>query len=107
MLKVTKADPGAAGPLIYELPYTADDALRALLSLAPQRRVSILDSCGARAGTGRLLIAGFDPRETIEARGEEIRLTQSGERAGRIFRGDALRLLDERLAVSAGGVCVA
>jgi para-aminobenzoate synthetase component 1 len=103
---------GAAEPLIYEVPFSADEVLRALLDLPPRRRVSILDSCGARGQTGRFLIAGFDPRETVEARGEEIRLTQAGERAGRIFRGDALRLLDERLtarraSLFAGGVCVA
>ena len=92
-------------PVICEVPYSADEVLRALLSLTPQRRVSILDSCGARGQSARLLIAGFDPRETVEARGEEIRLTRAGERAGRVLRGDALRLLDERLA--AGGFCVA
>ncbi len=77
-------------PFTYEVPYSADEVVRALLYLAPRRRVSILDSCGARAGTGRFLLAGFDPRGTAE-----------------IFRGDALRLLDERLAAFTGGVCVA
>ena len=78
---------------VIEIPYSADEVLRALLNLPPQRRVSILDSCGARGETGRFLIAGFDPRETVEARGEESV--------------DALRLLDERLAVFAEGICVA
>ncbi|HYG80199.1 MAG TPA: aminodeoxychorismate synthase component I [Pyrinomonadaceae bacterium] len=95
-------------PLIHEVPFSGDDVLRALLHLLPQRRVSILDSCGARGPSARLLIAGFDPSETIEARGEEIRLTQSGQSVSRVVRGDALRLLDERLAnLPPQGICVA
>lgn len=99
-------------PLIHELPFSADEVLRALLSLSPQRRVSILDSCGARGQSARFLIGAFDPRETVEARGEEILLTRFGRRASRTVRGDALRVLDERLAENfsphlAGGICVA
>ena len=77
-------------PFTCEVAFSADEVVRALLYLAPRRRVSILDSCGARAGTGRFLLAGFDPSGTAE-----------------IFRGDALRLLDERLAALTAGVCVA
>lgn len=85
-------------PFIQEVHYSADDVLRALLNLSPRRRVSILDSCGARGPSARFLIAGFDPREAIEASGEEIRLTQSGQSDSRVVRGDVLNLLDERLA---------
>lgn len=105
-------------PFIQEVPFSADEVLRALLNLAPQRRVSILDSCGPRGPSARFLIAGFDPREIIEAHGEELHLTQSGQGVGRVVRGDALRLLDERLAEYfpthfgrvphlAGGICIA
>ncbi|HJU56431.1 MAG TPA: aminodeoxychorismate synthase component I, partial [Pyrinomonadaceae bacterium] len=101
--------------IIYELPYSADDVLRALLNLSARRRVSILDSCGTRGQSARFLIASFDPRETIEARGEEIRLTQADQNVSQVIRGDALRLLDERLAAQlqqriaqpAGRICVA
>ncbi|HWT01093.1 MAG TPA: aminodeoxychorismate synthase component I [Pyrinomonadaceae bacterium] len=105
-------------PLIHEVPLSGDEVLRALLYLSSQRRVSILDSCGARGRSARFLLAGFDPRETVEARGEEIRITQVNQSAGRVARGDALRVLDERLAERfspqsasaphpAGGICVA
>ena len=94
----TEAD--ALKPLIYELPLSADDVVRALLFLPPQRRVSILDSCGARGQSARFLLACFDPRETVEARGREIRLTHSGQQTGRAVPGDALRVLDERLAAN-------
>ncbi len=85
---------------VLELPFTADELLRALLQLAPERRVQILDSGGAR-GEGdeaRFLIAGFDPFETIEARGDELLIERRGQAAGRVERGSLLSLLDERLA---------
>ena len=95
-------------PLTYEVPYSADEVLSALLNLSPQRRVSVLDSCGARRASARFLIAAFDPRETIEARGEEIHLTQSDRNVSQVVRGDALSLLDERLAtLPTRGICVA
>jgi para-aminobenzoate synthetase component 1 len=101
-------EPDTAEPLIHEVPLSADEALRALLNLSPQRRVSILDSCGARGQSAQVLIAAFDPHETIEARGEEIHVTQSDQSVSRVVRGDALRLLDERLAaLPARGICVA
>ncbi|HEX9917677.1 MAG TPA: hypothetical protein VGA87_00850, partial [Pyrinomonadaceae bacterium] len=84
---------------VLELSFTADELLRALLTLAPERRAQILDSGGARGvGEARFLIAGFDPFETIEARGEELLIERRGEGAGRVERGSLLSLLDERLA---------
>ncbi|HEV2881942.1 MAG TPA: aminodeoxychorismate synthase component I [Pyrinomonadaceae bacterium] len=84
---------------VLELSFTADELLRALLRLAPERRVQILDSGGARgADEARFLIAGFDPFETIEARGDELLIERRGESGGRVERGSLLPLLDERLA---------
>jgi para-aminobenzoate synthetase component 1 len=77
---------------------SADNLVRALLSLSASRRVSILDSCGARQPSARFLIAGFDPFEIIEARGAEMRSTLRGEHAEQVTNGDALEVLDERLA---------
>ena len=105
-------------PLICEVPFSADDALRALLNLAPQRRVSILDSGGSRGPAARFLIAGFDPREIVEARGDESHLSRPGRARARIIRGNALDLLDRRLAahsalhqrhapLPAAGACIA
>lgn len=72
---------------LREIRLEADELVRRLLALPPERRLSLLDSCGARGG--RLLIAGFDPFETIEA--------------------DGLEPLDERLARHAArdGACIA
>ena len=82
-----------------ELSFTADELLRALLQLAPERRVQILDSGGARgADEARFLIAGFDPFETVEARGGELLIERRGETGGRVERASLLSLLDERLA---------
>jgi para-aminobenzoate synthetase component 1 len=85
---------------VLELPFTADELLRALLRLAPERGVQILDSGGARGNDdeARFLIAGFDPFETVEARGDELLVHGRGERAVRVERGSLLSLLDERLA---------
>jgi hypothetical protein len=58
--------------VVRECELSADDLLSALLQLAPEHRVQILDSGGARSDGARFLIAGFDPFETIEARGDEL-----------------------------------
>lgn len=106
-------------PTAREIPLAADNLLRALLSLPRERRLSILDSCGARASSSaRFLIAGFDPYEIIEARGHQISITQGGGRSEHLTRACALDLLDERLAeycvpnllpeyLPAAGACVA
>jgi len=108
---------------LLELPFTADELLRALLRLAPERRAQILDSGGARgdADEARFLIAGFDPFETVEARAGELLIVRRGATAGSVERGSLLLLLDERLAryrvpqqaqeasqlPVAGGACIA
>lgn len=73
-----------------EINFAPDELVRRLLSLDEGRRLSLLDSCGV-AGA-RLLIAGFDPFETIE-----------------VGDADALKLLDERLKrhSSSSGACIA
>ena len=87
-------------PSMCEYEISADELLRALLRLAPNRRAQILDSGGARGDTdeARFLIAAFDPFETVEARGDELLIERRGETAGRVERGSLLSLLDERLA---------
>ncbi len=79
---------------------SADELLRALLRLAPTRGVQILDSGGARGdgAEARYLIAGFDPFETIEARGDELLIRQRGASTARTVRDSLLSILDERLA---------
>jgi para-aminobenzoate synthetase component 1 len=66
--------------------------------------VQILDSCGARRtddtvdDEARYLIAGFDPFETIEVHGQQLRIER---RDGSCFvqtNDDALSVLDNRLA---------
>jgi para-aminobenzoate synthetase component 1 len=105
-------------PANCELPLTADDLVRALLALPPQRRLSLLDSCGARHPSARFVVAGFDPVEIIEARGPKVRTTLRGEESEREALGDALDVLDERLAeysdqtappenLPAAGACIA
>lgn len=87
-------------PLVCEYAISADELLRALLALAPARRVQILDS-GRVRGDGdeaRFLIAGFDPFETVEARGRELSIRRRGDASARVERGSLLSLLDERLA---------
>lgn len=84
--------------IVRELPFTADELLHALLQLAPERRVQILDSGGARGGEARFLIAGFDPFETIEAWGGELLVQARGESRAHVERGSLLSSLDERLA---------
>ncbi len=105
-------------PVVCELPLSADDLVRALLGLSPHRRVSILDSCGTHGSAARFLIAGFDPRELVEARGRQIHLSSLGQRSERVISGDVLAVLDERLAaysvscpapapLPAAGACIA
>jgi para-aminobenzoate synthetase component 1 len=114
--KDTKA--GAVKPTSYEIALPVDELLRALLSLPSQQRVSILDSCHAGEDAARFLIAGFDPFEIIEARGRELRITRRGEQSEEVIAGDALKMLDERLAkyhqpsalpdnLPAAGACIA
>src|SRR3954464_12873212 len=83
---------------VQKIPFAAQDLLNALLSLPTYRRLSILDSCGARDTSARFLIAGFDPFEIIEARGDEISCMLRGENDEQATNGDPLDVLDERLA---------
>ncbi len=92
----TRAAQQSAGTLEVEL--TAEELVRALLGLEASRRLHLLDSGGARGEDARLLIAGFDPCEVVEARGEESRVWQRDEGAARVERGSLLALLDERLS---------
>lgn len=86
-----------AQPVMLEIELTPDDLLRALLRLDSRRRTSILDSGGARPPDARFLIAGFDPFEIIEARGEHLRITRRDSASEESVQGDVLALLDERL----------
>jgi para-aminobenzoate synthetase component 1 len=100
---VSNAHHGESGwltsPFVCAYEISADELLRALLGLAPERRAQILDSGGARgADEARFLIAGFDPFETIEARGDELLIERRGASGARVERGSLLSLLDERLA---------
>jgi para-aminobenzoate synthetase component 1 len=105
-------------PTVCEIPFSADSLLRALLALSPDLRLSVLDSCGAHSSSVRFLIAGFDPSEIIEARGNQLSITRRGDKQALIIRGDALNALDERLAeyyvagplsehLPAAGACIA
>ena len=76
----------------------ADRLVLSLLALAPDRRLHLLDSCGVRSFGGRFLIAGFDPFETVEARGGLLRVRERGEASARVEEGSALSALDARLA---------
>jgi para-aminobenzoate synthetase component 1 len=84
-------------PVICEVPFTADNLVRSLLSLSPHRRLSLLDSGGARGSAARFLIAGFDPFEVVETRGNQITITRRGERNELVMHANALDVLDERL----------
>lgn len=88
----------AVGPTVREVALSAGELVRALLCLPSEQRVSVLDSCGARGAAARFLIAGFDPFEVVEARGRELRVVRRGQQGEQVFAGDALNLLDERLA---------
>jgi para-aminobenzoate synthetase component 1 len=109
-------------PLVCAYEISADKLLCALFRLAPSRRVQILDSGGARGDSdeARFLIAGFDPFETIEARGDELLIGRRGETSTHVEHGGSLlSVLDERLAryrlpresvaplPVAGGACIA
>lgn len=108
----------AGTPASCTIPFSADDVLRALLSLSQDRRLSLLDSCGVRGPSGSFLIAGFDPFEIIEARGDQISIAQHGEQRPQVLHGDILELLDARLSeyqiegqrarqTPAAGACIA
>lgn len=87
--------------LSLELQLSADELLRALLRLDASHRVQILDSGGARAlAEARFLIAGFDPLEIIEARGDSLHFFRrdTGRTSVHTESFDVLGVLDERLA---------
>jgi para-aminobenzoate synthetase component 1 len=106
-------------PIVQEVSLTVERLLHTLLRLHPSRRLSLLDSCGARgAEEARFLIAGFDPFEIIEARGDEISFITRGANTAMKLRGCVLDVLDERLknhrvapladfALPATGACIA
>jgi para-aminobenzoate synthetase component 1 len=103
-------------PVVREISLPAEELLRALLNLAPSRRVSILDSCGARPPDARFLIAGFDPFEIVEALDDELHISRPHEGIGEVVRGDVLTFLDRRLesfrvpprtGVPVAGACIA
>jgi len=115
----TEAEGKQRAPLLLrELEAQPDVLLRALLWLDPSRRVSILDSNGARPPDARFLIAGFDPFEIIEARAHQLRIKRRDEDE-EFVEGDVLELLDERLesyrtphaslhnSIPASGACIA
>lgn len=107
---------GITVPVVREISLSAEDLLQALLSLHPSRRVSILDSCGLRSPDARYLIAGFDPFEIIEARGDEIYISRPLKGEVEVLSVDVLDILDERLEkfrvpaqsnISLAGACIA
>ncbi len=81
---------------VREINLTPDALVQRLVALHPRRRLSLLDSC---ATTGaQLLIAGFDPFETVEVNGSTARINLRDEAEARIIEASALKLLDERIA---------
>ena len=81
---------------VPEINLTPGALAQRLVALHPRRRLSLLDSC---ATTGaRLLIAGFDPFETVEVSGSVARVNVRGEAEARVIKASALKLLDERIA---------
>lgn len=107
---------GMTTPVVREISLPVKDVLLALLRLPPSSRVSILDSCGARLPDARLLIAGFDPFEIVEAYGDQLHISRPREGESRVVRGDVLNILDERLEsfrvapqpnVKIAGACIA
>ena len=68
---------------MFKLDITADQLVSALLRLASNETVCILDSCGVRHLGSHLLIAGIEPVETIEITNDDPAQT--------------LRVLDEKL----------
>src|SRR3712207_7000885 len=81
---------------VLEVALGADELVGALLGLEPARGLHLLDSGGARGPEARLLVAGFDPSEVVEAYGDELRVYGRGRPA--VGRGSVLELLDARLA---------
>lgn len=93
-----------AKPIVREINFTARELLCALLGMDAAHRVSILDSGGARGPDARFLIAGFDPFEIIETRGDKLRIEQRDNSTGEIISAeetstsvDAFHILDQRL----------
>lgn len=85
--------------LVRELALDADTLIRALLSLDPARRLSLLDSCGYHTSNeARYLIAAFDPCETIEARGTQLIVQTRDTQPHVINHPSALEHLTARLA---------
>jgi len=60
---------------VREIGISADELVGRLLALPGERRVSILDSSGVGHLGSHLLIAGFDPVESIEISGENAQET--------------------------------
>lgn len=85
-------------PISCVLSLTPENLVRALLALSPERRLSLLDSCGPRETSASFLIAAFDPFEVIESRGTQISITTGNEKILQVSNGDVLELLDARLA---------
>ncbi|MFN2454840.1 MAG: aminodeoxychorismate synthase component I [Pyrinomonadaceae bacterium] len=98
--RATQADKTTKPFLAREVNFTVEELLRALLALPHARRLSLLDSGATREGWtgGRLLIAGFDPFEIVEARGALMHITQRGSSSIVHAETEAvLDLLDARL----------
>lgn len=86
-----------SAPVVREIPLTADELLRALLSISSHRRLSVLDSCGTGQPSANYLIAGFDPFEIIESWGNQLRISTRDE-IEYAAESDLPATLDERLA---------
>jgi para-aminobenzoate synthetase component 1 len=85
-------------PKIYaslEIELEAEELVYKLLSLERERRVVVLDSCGASGAGARFLIAGFDPFLTTQSTGPEV-LIETAKGVEK-FDDDILKLIDERL----------
>lgn len=83
---------------IREIELSASEIVGRLLSLDPARRLSLLDSGKPSTSGGRLLIAGFDPVETIEICDRSAVVQKRGGEKTVETGADALDLLDRRLA---------
>lgn len=98
---------------LREIALSADELIAALLRLDASRRLSLLDGGAPQPQTidalasihgraapraARFLIAGFDPFETVEVRGRDLRIQDASGSVSHITATtDALTLLDERL----------
>ena len=58
-----------------EIKISADDLVRSLLNLAEEKQICLLDSCGVGYLNSHLLIAGFDPLETLEISSADAKKT--------------------------------